>query len=123
MEDPCDVCPKAGRDRCVFVAAWFDVVNPWKTIEPWCTTPIDCHVARAALEGHAAPLIVLLSNNDRYTPDFTSNALRWEKDLGAEVLVLEQRAHFAGRNQPDVLAASMRMIQHTHPGPSLHKEL
>ena len=48
------------------VAAWFSVVDPWATIEPWCATPIDTGAARRVIEGQGASLVVLLSDDEAY---------------------------------------------------------
>jgi predicted alpha/beta hydrolase family esterase len=74
----------------LLVAAWFAVLDPWETIEPWCTTPFDCAAARTALGG--SPMQVLLSDNDKYTPDFEQNAAQWLERLGATVRILPVRS-------------------------------
>ena len=56
-------------------------------------------------------MIVLLSTNDRYTPDFAANGKQWEDTLGAEVMVLEERGHFGSKQQPEVLAAMEKLIK------------
>ena len=81
------------------VAGWFEVVDPWPTIEPWCSTPIDCVAARQALADADAPLVLIISDNDKYTPDFVGNALQWETHLGAVVELITGRNHFGSRNQ------------------------
>jgi predicted alpha/beta hydrolase family esterase len=103
---------------CLLVAAWFEVVDPWEGMLPWCHTPIDCAAARATLaasaeraDGENSPLVVLLSDNDRYTPDTDANAARWRDCLGASVRVLHGRAHFGSKNQPDVMLAATELLQ------------
>ena len=110
---------------CLLVAAWFEVVDPWEGMLPWCQTPVDCNAARStlALAGGlgeddtggmiSPPCLVLLSDNDRYTPDTNANAARWRDSLGASVRVLPGRAHFGSKNQPDVMQAARQLIVDT----------
>ena len=97
---------------CLCVAAWFAVVDPWPSIEPWCSTPIDTEAARRVLtSGGDCPLRLLLSDNDKYTPDYEGTAAAFRERLGAEeAVVVPGRAHFGGRNQPEVLAAAQAML-------------
>ena len=93
------------------VAAWFEVVDPWETIEPWCTTPIDTASARCVLEAQGAPLVVLLSDDDKYTPNHVTNATQWRERLGAVVQTLPGRKHFSGRNQPQIIAVAQQLLR------------
>ena len=94
------------------VAAWFAVVDPWETIEPWCSTPIDCGAVRDTLGQLGCPLHVLLSDNDKYTPDYQANGEAWCVELGAEpARLVPDRAHFGGKKQPEILSAVLGMLQ------------
>ena len=95
---------------CLCVAAWFEVVDPWETIEPWCTTAIDDEAVQRSLHLAAAPLRVFISDNDRYTPDYQANTASWQERFGAYVEVLPGRGHFSGRNQPELLSAMLKML-------------
>jgi len=101
-----DLLALAGlRLRGVFcVAAWFSVVDPWETIDPWCSTPIECDAAQRFLERTGSPLHVILSDNDKYTPDYETNGAAWRGRLRATVTIIPSRAHFGSKTQPDVLA-------------------
>jgi predicted alpha/beta hydrolase family esterase len=92
------------------VAAWFSVIDPWAKIEPWCTTPIDTDAARRLIESHGAPLVVLVSDDDRYTPDHAANATAWHDRLGARTRTLSGARHFGGRRQPHIVAAVRALL-------------
>jgi predicted alpha/beta hydrolase family esterase len=122
---------------CLCVAAWLSapspaVDEPWESIEPWCTTPIDCAAAQRVLlrchEREAGakrqPMVrVLLSDNDRYTPNFKENGAAWCERLGGvsstgahsiqlvDVQVVTGRAHFGSKKQPEVLMAALSMLR------------
>lgn len=100
---------------CLCVAAWFEVDNPWETIEPWCSAPIDCSLARRALNAAGCPLVVLLSDNDKYTPDYAANGEAWRDQLGAAIRVIPGRSHFGGNKQPEILSAALDMLQRVAP--------
>merc|ERR1711871_1857046 len=100
---------------CLCVGAWFEVVNPWETIEVWCRTPIDCSSARHELDRTGCPLLVLLSDNDKYTPDYVANSKAWSDKLGAETRIIPDRSHFGGKKQPEVLEAALEMLQSVSP--------
>jgi len=87
----------------ICVAGWFEVVNPWPTIQPWCTTPIDCATARQLLLTFGTPLVLVISDNDKYTPDYHLNASQWSTRLGAKVEIIAGRQHFGSRNQVALL--------------------
>lgn len=70
------------------VAAWFRVVEPWPEIEPWVRQEIDCGAARQLLASNGSSLDVILSDNDKYTPDYGENAAAWVESLGATVQVV-----------------------------------
>ena len=72
---PCS--PRLRLGGCLCVAAWFAIVDPWAEIVPWCTEPIDDAAVRATLGRAGAPLRVLLSDNDRYSPDFEAEGAAW----------------------------------------------
>ena len=95
---------------CLCVAAWFSVVDPWEEMKPWCEVPIDFSTARRILDCMPTPLTVLLSTNDRYTPDFAANGKMWQDALGSEVVVIGERGHFGSKEQPEVLAAMEKLI-------------
>lgn len=92
----------------LLVGAWFSVINPWPTIAAWCTTPVDTIAARQVLGD--VPVRVLISDNDRYTPDFRSNAEEWRERVGAVVDIIPGKAHYGGRKQVEVLQAALDMI-------------
>ena len=115
---------------CLCVAAWLSapspaVIDPWQTIEPWCSTPIDCAAAHRLLlscykneQGESQPLLrVLISDNDRYTPDYQANQEAWLSRLGGErsclvdVKVIPGRAHFGSKKQLAVLAEAQSMLK------------
>ena len=93
------------------VAAWFSVVDPWATIEPWCATPIDTGAARRVIEGQGASLVVLLSDDDKYTPDHASNSKLWQDRLGATTRTLPGAGHFGRPRQPQIVAAVRDMLK------------
>jgi predicted alpha/beta hydrolase family esterase len=84
----------------VCVAGWWDVAEPWETLKPWIATPFDESRAQAA----AGRLIVVLSDNDPYTPDHARNAAAWQRRLGAEVVMVPGGEHFNAGKAPAVWA-------------------
>ena len=103
---------------CLAVAAWFAVDNPWETIMPWCSTPIDCAATKRLLAEAACPLRVVLSDNDKYTPGYAANGAAWRERFGAEeAQIVPGRAHFGGKKQPEVLAATLSMLDRTDAPP------
>jgi hypothetical protein len=160
LATPCATALLCGKwirlQGCLCVAAWLSapspaVIDPWDTIEPWCTSPIDCaaahrlltccHGRRDLAERHHKPLLrVLLSDNDRYTPDFEANSKAWYTRLGGsrsskdadqppanasqlvDVQVVEGRAHFGSKKQLEVLAAAQTMLRRAGAGPCAKNE-
>lgn len=83
----------------LFVSGWFEVEKSWDTLRPWLDTPVDFERARAALRR----CVVLLSDNDPFTPDWRRNSRQWEEHLGAEVVVVPGARHFNNPREPAVL--------------------
>jgi predicted alpha/beta hydrolase family esterase len=105
------------------VAGWFAVVDPWDSIRPWCERVVDGDAVRAALLAAGAPLRLLLSDNDKYTPDFTKEEALWHARVGGGgvdlmVRVIHGRAHFGGRKQHEVLEAVLAMLSPPPPPPT-----
>eukprot|EP00961_Rhodomonas_salina_P133884 1801540-Rhodomonas_salina.4 len=97
---------------CLVVAAWLAVVDPWETIEPWCSTPIDGDAVKRLLASHGCRLHVVLSDNDKYTPDYIANGAAWRERFGAEkAVIVPERAHFGGKKQLAVLDMARSMVQ------------
>lgn len=95
---------------CVCVAAWFAIDEPWDTISPWCTTPINTLHACKTMEEHGAELLVVLSDDDPYTRNYEAEATKWRTDLGAEVIIVSGRRHFGGRTQVELFEAARQLI-------------
>jgi uncharacterized protein len=87
------------------IAGWWTVDRPWETLLPWSETPFD-H-GRAA--GGCDRAVVLLSDNDPFTSDFAETARRFEAALNAEIKISSGRRHFNAPEEPDVLAALVRL--------------
>ena len=56
--------------------------------------PIDCCSALTFLTAEQAPIVLLISDNDKYTRDTKANAKAWQVKLHAEVVVLPALAIF-----------------------------
>ena len=103
---------------CLVVAAWFAVADPWESIEPWCSTPIDCDATKQLLEDAGCPMHVVLSDNDKYTPGYVANGAAWRERFGAEeALIVPGRAHFGGKKQPEVLTMALSMLRQRSDAP------
>ncbi|KAJ1475235.1 Alpha/Beta hydrolase protein [Baffinella frigidus] len=109
--------PRLKLGGCLCVAAWFAIVDPWAAIAPWCTEPIDDAAVRATLGRAGAPLRVLLSDNDRYSPDFAAEGAAWLVRFGSgaagaavTVEVVHGRSHFGGKRQQEVLDAALSLL-------------
>lgn len=96
---------EAGVAGVVAVAGWWTVDAPWDALQPWLT-PFDVARARRA----ARRVKAFLSTDDPYTADWRETGRRFERELGAEVRVLDGRRHFTGPEQPEVLAAVQALL-------------
>ncbi|MDX1665303.1 MAG: alpha/beta hydrolase [Candidatus Promineifilaceae bacterium] len=83
------------------VAGWWTVDKPWAGLRPWIRRPINLPRVRAT----AAPIHVLISDNDPFTADWEATVAQWRELLDAEVTVHEGAAHFNKTEQPEVVAA------------------
>jgi predicted alpha/beta hydrolase family esterase len=82
------------------VAGWFSIVDPWQDILYWMEAPIDYPQARQLIPQDK--LLVLLSDNDVYTPGYQENETLWLTRLQARVSILSGREHFKSSLDPDV---------------------
>lgn len=99
--------PEGARAKgCLLVAAWWDVDEPWETLKPWTTTPFDAARAKSV----AGRTSVLLSTNDPFTKDYEENARLWRERMDADVRVLENKAHYNGAAERDVLEALAALL-------------
>ena len=97
---------------CVFIAGWFKLDNleadEKKIAEPWLNTSIDFEKVKKS----ARKIVVVLSTNDYYG-FVNENKKTFEDKLGATVIILENRGHFApddGTTElPEVLEAFLKM--------------
>jgi uncharacterized protein len=96
------------------VAGWWTVDRPWPTIIPWIEAPLALARVRAATRR----IDVLLSDNDPFTADYRTNAVRWQDDLGAQVTVCAGALHFNAAEEPAVLAAIRRIAGDRGVGPT-----
>ena len=87
------------------VAGWWTVDQPWETLRPWIDTPFD-HARAAA---RCARAEVLLSDDDPFTSDFAEAGRRFESALNAQIKISSGRRHFNEAEEPDVLAALVRL--------------
>lgn len=83
-------------DRVVLVAPWFTVDEPWDTLRPWLDTPLD----RARVRASVGRVDALVSTNDPFTADWAATADALERDLGADVLVVDDAGHFNATHEP-----------------------
>ena len=90
----------------LLVAAWWDVDDPWPSILPWQELEHDAARIRAAV---GRPL-VLLSDEDPFTPDWRRNRDEWVERLDADVRVHAGAKHFNASREPAVLAAIRELL-------------
>ena len=90
----------------VLVAAWLEIDEPWPTIEPWLTTPLQFEPIRANVEN----IHVILSTNDPFTADYHKTRSDFEQKLGAKVSVVEGGKHFNQTEEPAVLAHLQELL-------------
>ena len=81
------------------VAGWWTVDEPWDTLRSWLEMPIDIDHARLA----TIKSVVLLSDNDPFTADYTANKRTWEEKLKAVVKLVPGAGHFNGEEEPSIL--------------------
>lgn len=87
----------------LMVAGWWDVDAPWKTLQPW----ID-HAPQKLIAPPRRGIEVLLSDNDPFTSDHTTNAKRWV-DFGAKTTIVPGCAHFNTPRCDEVLEALVKL--------------
>lgn len=90
----------------VLVAGWWQVDEPWPSIQPWMDQPFD--VARVVAA--ARRRVVLLSKNDPFTADWARSRRLFEERIGAEVRVVDGGGHFNGAEEPAALRAVCELV-------------
>ena len=90
----------------LLVAGWWQVDEPWPSIQPWMDQRFD--VARVAAA--ARRRVVLLSTNDPFTADWARSQRLFEERIAAEVRVVEGAGHFNGTEEPAVLRAVCELV-------------
>lgn len=86
------------------VAGWWQVDDPWPSIQPWLDASLDL----ARIRARCGFLGVLLSDDDPFTSDADRNRRLWVDRLGATVAIVPGAAHFNHQQEPEVLAALQR---------------
>lgn len=103
FEENCDL--KIGG--CLFVAGWFEVDNPWKTLKPWLDfNDIDLNLISKRLNFNK----LVLSDNDPFTTNYLKNKRLWEEKINSEVVIYPDRKHFNETEELYVFNEIERMI-------------
>ena len=100
----------------IFVAGWFNLTDEtWdenytkEIADEWIKTPINFE----KIKQHSNKFILINSNNDPYVP--LSDAELFRNNLGAKIIILENRGHIAGDDGvtelPVVLEELLKMAE------------
>ena len=96
---------------CFFVAPWFNLVNlepeEMEIAHPWMNTKTDF----ARILTHCSNFLCLFSSNDPYVPQ--SDHSIFEKDLGAKIVLEQNRGHFTEKQEPKILEEALKFL-HVH---------
>jgi len=92
--------PKAKKvGGVIFVAGWFNLTeDTWddtytkEIANEWINTPIDF----AKVKQHTDKFVLISSDNDPYVP--LEDVKLFEKNLGAEAIILKNKGHIAGED-------------------------
>ena len=103
--------PESSVPAAVFVAGWWTIDAPWKTIRPWIDTPVDTARARRAVgESH-----VLLSDDDPFTSDARSTQRNWRDRMGSNVQIEPGGAHFNRAQENAVRDLVVKVVRRMEP--------
>ena len=106
--------------RCLLVAGWWELDEPWDSIRPWVYTGepdaapgagasepiIDLARVRAA----CSDIHTLISDDDPFTSDWQKTRRDWQTRVNARVQVIPGAKHFNGESAPAVRDALIDMI-------------
>jgi uncharacterized protein len=91
----------------LFIAGWFEVDNPWISLQPWLDT---ASMNLSLISERTYFRKTVLSDNDQFTSDFNHNKMLWNSLLNSEVSIYRNKQHFNKTIEKEVLVEVKRMI-------------
>jgi len=73
------------------VAGWWTVDKPWPQLEQWIHICVDFEGIKKTCNGN---ITTLISDNDPFTSDTSTNKNLWETNLNARVRIVQNAKHF-----------------------------